>query len=439
VIPRYQVSDGIYTDMTDGPTSPSSIALLRSSQLSRNKLLLLHIGSAVEAWDECRQALAVLVEAERQAPEVTSELIVSPFVGAWAARCVQRLQGPVESPVTPRAELGALTGLAAVAAYRAGIDAELMIRAQQGRVSLPTLGAVDLGAAPDELMPAVIRGRRIVLNVDNEPITVPQATSLAGPWMPVHTLGATHDDTAFAVALDDVDPYRGCYRKPLTGRLTSAEVASWADLFQQSWAVLMVHARGRALELTGGLRSLVPLSTAHSEPGLSATSGTAFGALGLTRPEQPEHLAATLVHEFQHSKLSAFLDLVPLYDVKSTDLYFAPWRPDPRPIGGLLQGAYAFLAVCDLWRRLSGQAGLATDAERHFAELREQLRVVLDTLDRSPHLNDDGRKFVSGMKKTHAALVEVDVPRSTVEAARSALDKTLANWKAGNRVAAGMV
>ena len=38
--------------------------------------------------------------------------------------------------------------------------------------------------------------------------------------------------------------------------------------------------------------------------------------------------AVTLVHEFQHSKLSAVLDIVPLYDNGSGRTFFAPWARD---------------------------------------------------------------------------------------------------------------
>jgi hypothetical protein len=30
--------------------------------------------------------------------------------------------------------------------------------------------------------------------------------------------------------------------------------------------------------------------------------------------------------------------------------YYVPWRDDPRPISGLLQGAYAYLGVTGFWR-----------------------------------------------------------------------------------------
>ena len=48
--------------------------------------------------------------------------------------------------------------------------------------------------------------------------------------------------------------------------------------------------------------------------------------------ERPSDLAVALVHEFQHSKLAALHRLVPLYDRTDPARYFAPWRPDPRPM-----------------------------------------------------------------------------------------------------------
>ena len=56
------------------------------------------------------------------------------------------------------------------------------------------------------------------------------------------------------------------------------------------------------------------------------------------------------MHEFQHVKLGAILDLYDLCDPADRELYYAPWREDMRPLEGLLQGTYAHLAVCEYWR-----------------------------------------------------------------------------------------
>ena len=69
---------------------------------------------------------------------------------------------------------------------------------------------------------------------------------------------------------------------------------------------------------------------------------------------RPVELAVTLVHEFQHIKLGGLLHLAPLHDREPTRRLYAPWRDDPRPLGGLLQGVYAFTGVTDFWRAVRG-------------------------------------------------------------------------------------
>ncbi|MFD9738701.1 aKG-HExxH-type peptide beta-hydroxylase [Umezawaea sp. NPDC059074] len=45
-----------------------------------------------------------------------------------------------------------------------------------------------------------------------------------------------------------------------------------------------------------------------------------------------------LVHELQHSNLSASMDFVVLHQELEGPVVLAPWRDDPRPLGGPLQG-----------------------------------------------------------------------------------------------------
>jgi HEXXH motif-containing protein len=61
------------------------------------------------------------------------------------------------------------------------------------------------------------------------------------------------------------------------------------------------------------------------------------------------------VHENQHIKLSVLLDQMPVthqsITLASGTCRSAPWRLDPRPVIGLLQGIYAYLGVTGFWRR----------------------------------------------------------------------------------------
>ena len=60
-------------------------------------------------------------------------------------------------------------------------------------------------------------------------------------------------------------------------------------------------------------------------------------------------MAETLVHEFQHVKLGGLMDMVRLVEV-GRGAGLCAWRQDPRPAGGLLQGAYAHLGIVRFWR-----------------------------------------------------------------------------------------
>jgi HEXXH motif-containing protein len=416
VIQPYRIPDELFADMTLGPSSAATIGLLRSSQLTKHKLLTTHIQGYAAGRPDALESFAVLAAAEQRVPGAVGELLGSPFVGTWAAWCVRVIRGTARSVSGVGFEIASVAGLAAVAAAVADLPAELDVPVRDGRVVLPTLGAwTDAGHV------SAVRVR-----IADGVIDGPDGPVATGPgWLGIRRLGGT------SVIIDDVDPFRDCYRKPVADRLDPAEAARWDRRYQEAIELLATYAPGRLDELDRGLRSLVPLSTAHAEPGLSATSRAAFGALGLTLPPRPEHLAATLVHEFQHSKLSALIDLVPLYDPDATDLYFAPWRPDPRPVGGLLQGAYAFIAVCDLWHRLM-PADRTGAARRQFAELRLQVARTVDTLESTPHLTAEGQRIVAGIRQQLDSILSVDLPADVDASARRALAATMDGWLVRN-------
>ncbi len=230
--------------------------------------------------------------------------------------------------------------------------------------------------------------------------------------------------------MDDIHPYRHGYHVPPANRLGNADLAVWQDRFEQAWALLARHLPQRADEMTAGLRTLVPLVQIESRSALSATLRHAFGVFGLTLPPTPHDFAVTLVHEFQHSKLSALLDLVALTDPGDGRRYFAPWRTDPRPLAGLLQGVYAFVGVADTWRALQGTVEVAT---ARFAEARLQVDRGLTAVEESGALTGDGDRFVAGLRETADRLMAVPVPAVADAAARSRLARTYQAWREHNQ------
>ena len=125
----------------------------------------------------------------------------------------------------------------------------------------------------------------------------------------------------------------------------------------------------------------------------------------MSQPADPHTCAVTLTHEVQHLKLGALLDIMRLTLADDGCRYYAPWRDDPRPIAGLLQGAYAYLGVTGFWRIqrhvASGPARLRADGE--FALWRAGTARVIDTLLSSQRLTANGLDFVQRMSKTITA------------------------------------
>jgi hypothetical protein len=105
------------------------------------------------------------------------------------------------------------------------------------------------------------------------------------------------------------------------------------------------------------------------------------------------HLRGDLVHETQHLKLCALLDLVALTLPDDDQRYYAPWRADPGLASGLSQDAYAFFGVSGVrcgQRQVAPELALRQRAKAEFARWREGAALVVDTLMSSGQLATAG-------------------------------------------------
>lgn len=426
MISPYLLPAATFEDLARGRGGPDSIAFLRSARLSKHLLLIRALLDAVRASADRElkelflTAFDVLCEAQQRAGPETAELLAHPNIGTWAAHCVRGIRTSAGLQAS-RLDLAHLGGVAFVAAGRAGLDCTLMVPVRDGEVVLPAWGRFILPSADRQAVAIVKRADGVWL--DGHPIAL---TPTAQPrdrgvvWEPIRHLVASCRGIDVDVGLDDIDPYRDVHGRRPMPRLAPADVAVWADLMDRGWALLVGCDAERAREVAAGVRSMVPLVTTDPAHGISSTSQDGFGAFALTLPDSALTLAIAFVHEFQHSKLSALLDLVPLYDESAPDRYYAPWRDDPRPLGGLLQGAYAFLGITDFWRRMLRSSPAVDVAEVHLARTSVQVAEVLETLAASGHLTDAGAAFVAIMRKTLDDLTAEPVSEAaTIEATRA--------------------
>ncbi|WP_030442024.1 FxsB family cyclophane-forming radical SAM/SPASM peptide maturase [Actinoplanes subtropicus] len=151
------------------------------------------------------------------------------------------------------------------------------------------------------------------------------------------------------IVIDDADPYRDVFGFPVA----EADDSPWEAVLAEAWEVILTDAPSGAEGLRRGIKVITPLAPPGDGTQRSATSRDAFGAVGIAFTPKAEDLAVLLVHEFQHTKLGAVLDLIDLVDPNTPEHLSVGWRPDPRPVEAALQGAYAHLAIADMWRRRS--------------------------------------------------------------------------------------
>ncbi|MFE7118900.1 HEXXH motif-containing putative peptide modification protein [Streptomyces sp. NPDC057654] len=376
---------------------PAAAELLTASQYSKRLLLLRALADEAGADPRFDAHWSLLAAAERADPRAVRQVIGYPLVGAWAVRALRLVHGDdAPSETAAPAEVGLADGLAALAAaaaVRAGVPFRVRLPLRRGALVLPSVGAVTHPTARDVL----IEGGR------------GDAPCPPGfRWLPLTALPPAGPHAA-AVPFDDLDPHRapdggsGPAVVP-TDRATAADRDRWHTLWRDAMALLERAAPERAAELTALLGCVVPLRTPAA--GLvAATMPDAFGAAFTSRPTTAVDLAATLAHEIQHSKLAAVLDLVPLHRAGPEPRHWAPWRPDPRPFGGLLQGLYAHVALADLWGRIAALRGpeerAAWDAH---ARCWAQAGAVLPGLVRAPELTPEGREFAHAMADAYARL-----------------------------------
>jgi len=400
-----------------GYGGPDGIRALWRGQHSRRLLLLKLLIERTGPSTDRDEAVAAIIAAEERDP-AARQVLVEPMVGRWAAATLRGMAGSG----APAEQTGHLGAVAAAAALRAGTVAELRGCARHGWLHVPAVGRIPVSRGDGPVRLSTNRGRLVVDGVEFGPAD--------RRWQRRRTLLTGRGGNV--VYLEDVDPYRDAYHVAAADRLSTADFGTWTRLAADTWQVLTRHAPSRAAELAAGLHSLVPLRKPIANAAHSATAREAVGVVGLDLPRDAADFAVALVHEFQHSKLSAVLDIVPLYRRASDRTFFAPWRTDPRPIGGLLQGAYAFIAVADVWHDLSSAPDAFPQAQREFAEARAQVSDALDTLAGSGLLTPTGERFLNGMRGSVERLRAVDLPTATDLAAQRVLALRRTAWDRAN-------
>jgi len=416
----HRLPSGLFDAMAAGGGGLAAAEILSRAQHSKHALLLLGVVTTAEASGQgalARRGYDLLARVQDHDRGAANAVIRHPSVGAWAYRTVAALRG---GPRMPGAAPGGLAGVAAAAAIRAGVPAEIEVPVNAGLVMLPSVGA----AGPVDAEVATVRcaGSRAEVTAAGRRMVIPDCyRDRAAHWRPLRALRAG----SLELLVDDVDPFR----MPAAPNLaTDVDSGPWSDVFGVAWALLERHHPALAREVAEIVTVIVPL--ARPPHGLvSSSSPETFGAIALSEPTDACTLASTLAHEVQHVKLSALLDLVQLTRPDDGRRFYAPWREDPRPVSGLLQGAYAYVGVSGFWRR-HRQLSDQLEPQVEFARWCEAAAMVSDVLESSGRLTPAGEEFVRGMSATLQAWRAEPVPDLARQRASEESSRHMARWEA---------
>ncbi|MFC6019488.1 FxsB family cyclophane-forming radical SAM/SPASM peptide maturase [Plantactinospora solaniradicis] len=386
-----ELSQPVLDDLGSGRGTDDSVRQLADIHLGMTRALLVTLGARVAGVPVAEDGWDLLVRLDVEAPAAVRAVLTHPFVRSWAQTCLD------PSSRSTAAELPYLACVAAAAAVHAGHGTELVVPVRNGMLTLPTVGALAVGPGTDTALFTASPGQFRV-RADGDVDTVRPGGAGNGPgWQPVRHVPAG----GRPLLLEDTDPHRDCYRPyPVAGRLSDSAAARWAGQLDRAVRWIDAEAPGYAASVQTLLHAVVPLRPDDAGWQRSASASAAFGAVAVAPAPDDLALAILLVHEVQHLKLNAVLDVCELYDPGETRRIVVPWREDPRPVGGVLHGIYAHLAVADLWRDRSRAGKWSGSAVEQFRQYRDWTATAMDDLLDLGALTASGERFVGRMRET---------------------------------------
>ncbi|MDX3749391.1 aKG-HExxH-type peptide beta-hydroxylase [Streptomyces sp. AK08-02] len=458
----YRMPGALFDAIAAGGGGAAALRLLGRAEHSRRLACAYAVtvagretGGAAGAAAE--HAWGLFTDATRTSPEAVAAVLTHPSAGPALFGLLAQLRHPNGQLPPP---VHWFTALAVSAAARAGLPTRAGLPLTGSWAALPSLGRARFpGARPgDRAEVRVDEAGHCRVTAAGETVAVPGLPYPGGPLGdPAHgpissedsedsdgfhgATGRWHGARLLAVLdggapllLDTLDP--PCF--PHSARhpdgISGAEAHRWAGAARGACRLLRADHPETYAELAAGPHLLVPL-TRPGHGNRSGSSAETFGCMALSPPTSVTGLAVTLTHETQHNKLAALLHLFDLFEPGGPDRFYAPWRPDPRPLPGLFHGAYAHLGVALFWERrreTEPDPALRATAHAQFARWRLAAHEATTVALSSGRLTSLGHRFAQHMLTTLDTLRRLPVPAPALHHAESAARAHRADWQNRN-------
>ena len=431
----HRLPNDVFGALAAGGGGVRALHHLAAAQYSKHMLLLRGVVATAEAVGHpqaapARHAYDLLADIQEQAPGDVDSVLRHPAVGEWAWRTLRALHG---GGAMVGAEPGRFAALAAAAAIRSRTPCTLDVPATSGVVTLPSLGVATLPGCGRAAIVRCAADGAAVFSAGGR-VRVPADPDESAPgWRPLPHIVAEASGMTLRLLIDDLDPFRMPVTADVAPRLTAEDIGWWRTALREAWTLLVRYHPAMAEEIAAATRVLTPL-TPPPEGQVSASSRETFGTVALSAPPDARSFALTLCHEVQHAKLTAVIDIVALTQPDDGRRWYAPWRDDPRPIGALLQGGYAFLGVSGFWHRQRRHEDddAAILAHSEFVRWRAACQLVVDSLLASGRLTPAGGQFVAGMAQTLRGWEDEPVLPVARMIAQQNAERHLGRWRLRN-------
>jgi HEXXH motif-containing protein len=156
-------------------------------------------------------------------------------------------------------------------------------------------------------------------------------------------------------------------------------------------------------ELSANVRAIVPTSIGVSEHHSTGSDNTAGAAISTTLVPEP-WFTEGIIHEHRHDLLNSLSLLDDLFGAGATGeaKFYSPWRPEPRPVVGLLHAIYVFTAVAEFYTRLLTVGGGSLELMREEIVEALGLQVLnlfngLEELQRGASFSPFGRELFAAL------------------------------------------
>jgi HEXXH motif-containing protein len=189
--------------------------------------------------------------------------------------------------------------------------------------------------------------------------------------------------------------------------------------------------------------TIIPLQGSRNRAHLSVSFRSMPGILSLSYSVRPEVIAEALVHESDHQFLYAASRRYDWWTtpVSQQDAKFrSPWRPDPRPLNGLLFGASSFISIGSFLANISQrplEPLCSTDDCQYRAVLSIQQSLdALDLVAKYGKMTTLGAELVAKLRRRAQAINSKLRKRAGYEVWNSAAaverDSHNSNWRNRN-------